>query len=113
MVRAMSFQFTRSAPQTPWAILGSVPLQQLAEAATLALLAGACVRLRGDDVLAGDLTRVSAIAGAVLLGVQVSANYWSYMYLVWVLPFLVLSLLNGPTEELSAVNSAAAAVGSR
>jgi hypothetical protein len=56
---------------------------------------------------------VSAIAGAVLLGVQVSANYWSYMYLVWVLPFLVLSLLNGPTEAVSAVNSAAAAVGSR
>ena len=110
MVRAMSFQFTRSAPQTPWAIYGSVPLQQLAEAATLALLAGACVCIRNDDELASDLTRVAAIAGAVLLGIQVSANYWNYMYLVWVLPFLVLSLLSGPAEEGAAVNSSGAAV---
>jgi Glycosyltransferase family 87 len=102
MLGAMSFQFTRSSPQTPWAILGSVPLQQLAEAATLALLAGACVRVMRDDELAMDLGRIAAVAGAVLLGIQISANYWSYMYLVWVLPFVLLSLLREPADGAAA-----------
>lgn len=96
MVSAMGFQFTRSSPQTVWAIVGHVPLQQLAEAATLALIVGASIRLRRDDLLASDLHRLAAISGAVLLGVLISANYWNYMYLVWIVPFLLTSVLAGP-----------------
>jgi hypothetical protein len=94
MFNAMSFQFTRSSPHTLWSVVGQVPLQQLAEAATLALIVGAGLRLRRDPALAEDRSRVAAIAGAVLLGLQISANYWNYMYLVWILPFLLVSILD-------------------
>jgi hypothetical protein len=52
MLTAMSVQLTRSAAQTPWAVVGSAPLQQLVQATTLAPLAAACVRIRRDDELA-------------------------------------------------------------
>jgi hypothetical protein len=96
MLRAISFQFTRASPHTLWALAGSVPLQQLAEAMTLALVAGAAIKLRSDRWLANDRTRLAALLGAVLLGVQISASYWNYMYLVWALPFVVMALFAAP-----------------
>jgi hypothetical protein len=75
-----------------------VPLQQLAEALTLALVAGAAIRLRRDAPLAGDITRVAGLFGAVLLGAQIAASFWNYMYLVWALPFLILALFPTPGE---------------
>jgi hypothetical protein len=96
----MSFQFTRSSPHTLWAIVGSEPLQQLCEAGTIALIVGTVIRLRRDPALAGDRARIAAVAGAILLGVQVSANYWNYMYLVWVVPFIVMWLFDEPRLEL-------------
>lgn len=94
MLSAMAFQFTRASPHTLWRLVGSVPAQQLAEAATLALVAGVAVRLRRDSSLAGDATRLAALIAAVLLGVQIAASYWNYMYLVWTVPFLVLGLFS-------------------
>jgi hypothetical protein len=94
MVDAMRFQLTRQSPQTLWNFVGSVPLQQFAQAATLALLAGGMVRVWRDRDLAADCARFSGLCAAVLLGVQISGNYWSFMYLAWVFPFLVLSLLS-------------------
>lgn len=99
MLSAMAFQFTRNSPHTLWALVGSVPLQQLAEALTLALVAGAAVKLRRDPTMAGDRARVAGLLGAVLLGVQISASYWNYMYLVWALPFLVLALFVTPARR--------------
>lgn len=96
MLSAMAFQFTRASPHTLWALVGSVPLQQLAEASTLALLAGGAVRLRRDRSLAQDPMRIAALFGAVLLGVQISASYWNYMYLVWTAPFIVMGLFGAP-----------------
>lgn len=93
MLRAISFQFTRSSPHTLWAVVGSVPLQQLAQAATLALIAGACVAIRRDPLLGADLRRLAAFGAAVLICLQISASYWNYMYLVWILPFLLVSIL--------------------
>jgi hypothetical protein len=98
MLSAIGFQFTRSSPYTPWGLVGSVPLQQLAEALTLALVAGAAIRLRRDAPLAGDITRVAGLFGAVLLGAQIAASFWNYMYLVWALPFLILALFPTPGE---------------
>jgi hypothetical protein len=102
MLSAMSFQFTRTSPHTLWSVVGNVPLQQLAEAATLALIVGAGVKLRRDHALAGDPSRLAAIAAAVLLGIEISANYWNYMYLVWIAPFLMVSVLgvDAPLEHV-------------
>jgi len=97
MVTAMSFQLTRTAPNTLWTFAGSVPLQQLTEALTLALIAGGAVRLWREPRLANDRVRFAALCAAVLLGVQLAGNYWTFMYLVWVFPFIALSLLAGPS----------------
>ena len=96
MVTAMSFQLSRTAPNTLWTFAGSVPLQQLTEALTLALVAGGAVRLWRDQALANDRARFAALCAAVLLGVQLAGNYWTFMYLTWVFPFIALSLLAGP-----------------
>jgi Glycosyltransferase family 87 len=96
MLGAIAFQFERASPHTLWAFVGSVPLQQLAEAMTLALVAGAALKLRRDPSLAADRTRLAGLLCAVLLGVQIAASYWNYMYLVWALPFLVVALFTAP-----------------
>jgi len=94
MLRAMSFQFTRGSQHSLWTLIGGAPVQELFEAATCALVLGAALRIRRDPALAGDFARLAGIAAAIMLGLQVSANYWSYLYLVWVFPFIALSLLS-------------------
>jgi hypothetical protein len=99
MVHGVGYQFTRTSPHVVWALIGSVPLQQIAQAATLALVVGGAVRLRRDPALAQDRTRFAALCAAVLLGLQISANYWTYMYLAWIFPFLALSVLDGAARH--------------
>jgi hypothetical protein len=93
MWSAIGFQLTRGPQHSLWAMIGAVQIQQLVQAATVALMVGAVVRIRRDPTLAGDRGRIAAVAAAILLGLQISANYWNYAYLVWVFPFLALSLL--------------------
>jgi hypothetical protein len=99
MAHALSYQAARVSPQAIWALTGSVPLQQLTQAATLALVVGAAVRLRRDPVFASDRTRLAALCAALMIGLQLSASYWTYMYLAWALPGLMLSLLWGAGER--------------
>jgi hypothetical protein len=99
MIEGVGYQFSRSSPHVLWTLVGSVPFQQLAQAATLALIAGGAVRLRRDPTLAHSTSRVAALFAAVLLGLQISANYWSYMYLVWIFPFLAFSVLAADARD--------------
>ncbi len=119
MLRAMEFQLTRQSAHTLWTVVGSVPLQQLTQAATLALIVAATVRLRREPAIARDRNRFAALAGAIVLGVQISGNYWTFMYLVWAFPFLALSVLapvgpegpQGNESDESASQVAVVAVG--
>ncbi len=108
MLRAIGFQFSRSSPHTPWSLIGSVPGQQLFEAATIGLVVGAAIRIRADRALAGDRSRIAAIAAAILLGLQISANYWSFMYLVWIVPFLLVSILGVNVQAVHPTTGAGA-----
>jgi hypothetical protein len=101
MVHAMGFQASRPPLNSLWSVTGSVPLQQLTEAATLALIAGAVVALRCDPSLAGDRRRVAALGGAVMLGLQMSSSYWTFTYIVWALPFLLLVLFSEEASGLA------------
>ena len=40
---------------------------------------------------------MAALAVAVLIALQLAANYWAFLYLVWVVPLLGLSLLADPS----------------
>jgi hypothetical protein len=99
MLDAMTFQQSRTSPHNLWTMIGSVPLQQVVEALTVALIAGAVVRLYRERALASDRTRMAALCSAVLLGMQISANYWSSFYLSWVLPLIVMSLFTNEAAQ--------------
>lgn len=93
MLHAIAYQAERRTLNSPWTALDLEWLQPLGQAAVLALIAGATVRVRRDRALADDPVRLAALAGAVLLGLQLTGNYWTYLYLAWVVPCVVVGLL--------------------
>jgi hypothetical protein len=102
MLRAMAFQLERRTLHSPWSLLGIEWLQPLAQAGVLALVAGATVRVWRDPALAEDPARLAAIAGAVLLALQLCGNYWTYHYLAWAIPCILVSLLANAPRAASA-----------
>jgi hypothetical protein len=98
MLHAMSFQFSRGSLQSAWATLGLERLQPLVEACVLGLIAAAVVALRRDPALADQPARMAALMAAILLGLQLSAVYWTFLYVAWVAPLIVLSLLSDPSD---------------
>jgi hypothetical protein len=90
MLHAMSFQLDRGTLQSAWALLGIGPAQQVAQAATIALVAWATLKARH---IASDPARLAALSGAVLAALQLSASNWSYLYVVWLFPCAALALL--------------------
>jgi hypothetical protein len=93
MIHAVSYQFTRGSEQSLWSALGIDGVQPVAEACVLGLIAAAVVTLRLEPALANDRTRMAALTGAILIGLQVSANYWAFLYVAWVMPLVGVSLL--------------------
>jgi hypothetical protein len=93
MMHAMSFQFSRGSLQSVWSALGITRLEPLAEGAVLGLLAASVVRLRREPALADEPVRMAALTAAILLGLQLAAQYWAFLYLVWLGPLVGLSLL--------------------
>jgi hypothetical protein len=100
MVHAVAFQFSRGSPQSVWSVLGIEALQPIAQAAVIGVVIGAAVRLRRDPRLALDRTRIAALSGAVLIGLELAADYWAFLYLAWVVPLLVLGLPEPAAETV-------------
>jgi hypothetical protein len=96
MVHAIGFQFQRGSFQSPWEALGLTGLQPLGQACVLAIIAGAVVRLRRDPDRFADRARIAALSAAILLSLQLVADYWSFLYLVWIVPLVGLSLFAQP-----------------
>lgn len=93
MIDALSFQFQRASFHAPWQPFGLSWLQIVLQAALVALLALATVRARGNRSLRTDLPRLAGLSGALLLGVQLTANYWTLAYLPWAFPCIAAALL--------------------
>ena len=93
MVDALSFQAERGSLLSPWTLLDAGGAQVVFQAAVIAGIAGACMRVRSDRALAVDPRRMAALGAAILLAVQLAANYWSYTYLAWVFPLIAMALL--------------------
>lgn len=101
MLHAMSYQLSRGSPQSLWSALGIQSLQPLGQAAALALVAGAAVRLATRPEWEGETARLAAVAGAILIALQLSANYWAFLYLIWTVPPVVMSLLTNPAPAVA------------
>jgi hypothetical protein len=106
MVKAMAFQFQRGSFFAPWYTFDLQWLQPFAQAGALALVVVAVMRMRAERSLRGDVVRLSALAAALLLSLQLAADYWTWSYLPWVFPLLFAALLlDGDERTQTTVNS--------
>lgn len=119
MADAFAFQLSRRSELAVWTQLPVGGLQPLAQGLTMAVALGGAALVRLDRDVAADPRRVAGLVTAVLAGLQLSANHWAPMYLLWLAPPVMLALA-GPlgarapvaaraaTEEAEAVSSAPA-----
>ena len=110
MVHAVSYQLSRGSPQSVWAQLGLGTLQPLAQSAVLGLIVAASFAVRRTPELARDPRRLAATSAAILIGLQLTANYWAFLYVVWLVPLLQISLLVPEGEPVTAGEFAAPAI---
>ena len=90
--RTVGFQADRDSPFSIW---GDVEvLQRLVQLAAFALAIGVAFVKRRDR------RTLAALAAAVLIAVQLGADHWFYLYLVWFAPLTWLALLGaGPARS--------------
>jgi hypothetical protein len=82
------YQAQRNTPFSVWGLWGGLGFEQhLVEGATvaLALIVAVVPRRRG-------LAEMAALAGAVLIAVQLCGSYWLYSYIVWFFPVVAVAL---------------------
>ncbi len=110
MVHAVSYQLSRGSPQSLWAQLGLGALQPLAQAAVLGLVVAATLAVRRSPQIARDPRRLAALSAAILIGLQIAANYWAFLYVVWLVPLLQVSLLVTDGEPVPVGDSGTPAI---
>ena len=94
--RTLGYQLDRDSPFSPWdwgqyhargiPDLGAVQLILQVAVLALAGVVAAIPRRKGPLELA-------ALSAAVLLGFELALTHWSYLYIPWFLPFVLLALL--------------------
>ena len=92
MIHAIGYQFSRGSTQSFPAALGLSALQPIGEALVLGVLAAGTLAIARNPS-AFDARRMSALTAVLLIALQLSANYWSVLYLAWLAPLLITSLL--------------------
>jgi hypothetical protein len=81
--RTVGFQLDRGAPFSVWGYYGGLDgLQKAIQVATAAFAIAAAFIPRRRDVVG-----LAAIAGAILIALQLGMTYWFYLYIIWVVPF--------------------------
>jgi hypothetical protein len=84
----IAYQATRPAPFSIWGLWGGLRIEQRVVqglAVVLAVVAAFLPRRRTP-------VQVAALAGAILIAVQLGVTYWFYLYLVWFLPPALFAL---------------------
>ena len=93
----ISYQAGRVTPFSIWGLWGGLGLEQhLVEGAAVALALAVAVVPRRRTVV-----EVAALAAAVLIALQLAANYWLYSYIVWFFPLVLLALVCAHPSELA------------
>lgn len=85
--RTLGFQASRGAPFSIWGLHGWELAQHVWQvlAVGFAVLVAFVPRRR-------DIIGLAALAGAVLIALQLGLTYWFYLYLVWFFPFVAVAL---------------------
>jgi hypothetical protein len=82
-------------PFSVWGLWGGLGVvQHLLQGATvgLAILVAFVPARRG-------VVEVAALGAAVIIALQLTANYWLYPYIVWFLPFVLVTLFAGHPDR--------------
>jgi hypothetical protein len=86
--RTLGYQATRSSPFSVWGLAPSLNfLQPVARVVAVLLALGVAVYPRFKSPI-----QVAALAAAVTIAVQLTAEHWFYFYVVWFLPFVLVAL---------------------
>ena len=85
--RTIAFQADRDAPFSIWGLHDLKVLEHLwlFTAVFFAVVAAFLPRRK-------DVVGLAAVAAAVVIALQLSLNYWFYLYLVWFFPFLAVAV---------------------
>ena len=87
---ALRFQFERGSWYSLWRQLGAPPVQVVLQGLTVATAVVIAIHsARNRDM---TLRRFAALTGLLLALIQLSANYWTYAYLPWLVPFILVAL---------------------
>lgn len=95
--RAVRFQIERETPFSVWGLYDLGALHLLAQGAVV-LGAVVAARVKHADRF--------AVAAAILLAVQLTAGYWFYLYLGWVLPVMLVALMGRSTGSIDSARPA-------
>lgn len=86
--RTVAYQADRDSPFSLWGQVPSLePLRVAILAAVGALAIGLAFRPKRKT-----LTQVAALGAALLIGLQLTAEHWFYLYIVWFYPLLLVGL---------------------
>lgn len=107
MVHAMSFQLSRRSMMSIWTIFGIEPLQPLMQGVAPAIALGGATLVWLDRSVAADPRRIAGLVAATLGALQLAANHWAPLYLVWLAPPAMVALL-GPLGARAATQPAPA-----
>jgi len=91
--RTIDQQVSRESPFSIWGLqtgLEPVRVGLMVATAALAILVAFVPRRR-------TLPQIAALAAAVLIALQLTAEHWFYLYIVWFFPVLIAALLAGDT----------------
>jgi hypothetical protein len=107
MVHAMSFQLSRRSMMSIWTTLGIESLQPLMQGLAPAIALGGATLVWLDRSVAADPRRIAGLVAATLGALQLAANHWAPLYLIWLAPPAMVALL-GPLGARTAAQPAAA-----
>jgi hypothetical protein len=91
--QTLGYQFGRDAPFSVWGFYGGGwrTAQNVVQVATVLLALAAFFIPRRRSIIT-----LAAMAGAIMAAVQLSATYWFYLYLAWVIPLALIAFLGRP-----------------
>jgi hypothetical protein len=86
--RTIAYQAARSSPFSLWGQVGGLEPLRIAILVGVGALAIALAFWPRRKTL----TQVAALGAALLIGLQLTAQHWFYLYIVWFYPFLLVAL---------------------
>lgn len=107
--RTIAYQADRNSPFSIWGqVAGLEPLRIATLVVVAAMAIAFAFRPRQKQ-----LTQVAALGAALLIGLQLTAQHWFYLYIVWFYPLLLVAMTTTSSRSSQLVSQAGQAPGHR